>query len=105
MWVATSRAGGAAVQHRLLRYIDERAIHARRWTTALENYPGPTLFGWGPADPVSGAHVLPRLSQRLPRARIWRTCQRSRRCSRRSLPVSHTGPAVKRSCATAPFFA
>jgi pimeloyl-ACP methyl ester carboxylesterase len=70
MWVATSRAGGAAVQHRLLRYIDERATHARRWTAALENYPGPTLFIWGPADPVSGAHVLPRLRQRLPRARI-----------------------------------
>jgi pimeloyl-ACP methyl ester carboxylesterase len=68
--VATSRAGGTAVQHRLLRYIDERVTHAQRWTTALENYPGPTLFIWGPADPVSGAHVLPRLRQRLPHARI-----------------------------------
>jgi pimeloyl-ACP methyl ester carboxylesterase len=70
MWVATSSAGGAAIQHRLLRYIDERATHAQRWTTALETYPGPTLFIWGPADPVSGAHVLPRLRQRLPRARV-----------------------------------
>jgi pimeloyl-ACP methyl ester carboxylesterase len=28
------------------------------------------LFVWGPADPVSGAHVLPRVRERLPNARI-----------------------------------
>jgi pimeloyl-ACP methyl ester carboxylesterase len=28
------------------------------------------LFVWGPADPVSGAHVLPRLRERLPDARF-----------------------------------
>ncbi|NEW37709.1 hypothetical protein GV794_04885 [Nocardia cyriacigeorgica] len=28
------------------------------------------LLIWGSADPVSGAHVLPRLRERLPHARL-----------------------------------
>lgn len=70
MWRATSGNGGKRVQHRLLRYIDDRVEHSARWTAALESYGGPTLFIWGPADPVSGAHVLPRLRERLPEAQF-----------------------------------
>jgi pimeloyl-ACP methyl ester carboxylesterase len=70
MWRATSMNGGRRVQHRLLRYIDDRRVHGSRWQSALENYGGPMLFVWGPADPVSGAHVLPRLRERLPDARF-----------------------------------
>ncbi|WP_067564657.1 alpha/beta fold hydrolase [Nocardia acidivorans] len=68
MWLATTMNHGKRVQHRLLRYIDERRAHADRWRTAVETYPGPVQFIWGPADPVSGAHVLPRLRDRLPKA-------------------------------------
>jgi len=68
MWTASHHNHGARVQWRLLRYIDDRRTHAERWRTALETYPGPTLFIWGPADPISGAHVLPRLRERLPGA-------------------------------------
>ncbi|MFF0632898.1 alpha/beta fold hydrolase [Nocardia sp. NPDC004151] len=70
MWLATTMGEGKRVQHRLLHYIDERREHADRWRTALEQYPGPMLFVWGPADPVSGGHVLPRLRERLPHATI-----------------------------------
>jgi pimeloyl-ACP methyl ester carboxylesterase len=70
LWAATSRGGGRRVQWQLLRYIDERRAHADRWRGALESYPGPTLFLWGPADPISGGHVLPRLRERLPGARF-----------------------------------
>lgn len=70
MWLSMSRDGGARNQHRLLGYIDERAVHRERWTTALESYPDQMMFIWGPADPVSGGHVLPRLRERLPNARF-----------------------------------
>jgi pimeloyl-ACP methyl ester carboxylesterase len=66
MWRAVSHDGGRRVQHRLLRYIDDRREHAERWTSALEGYRGPARFIWGPADPISGGHVLPRRAERLP---------------------------------------
>lgn len=69
MWLSISAGHGRRVQWQLLRYIDDRRSSGARWVTALEGYPGPMLFIWGPADPVSGAHVLPRLRERLPRAR------------------------------------
>ncbi|MEV6218239.1 alpha/beta hydrolase [Nocardia sp. NPDC051833] len=68
MWATITLDDGKLVQHRLLRYIDERRIHARRWQDALETYPGPCQFIWGPADPISGAHVLARLRDRVPGA-------------------------------------
>jgi pimeloyl-ACP methyl ester carboxylesterase len=70
VWRALTANKGKRIQHRLLRYIDERRANADRWQSALENYPGPTIFVWGPADPVSGTHALPRLRARLPRAQI-----------------------------------
>ncbi|MGP3684256.1 alpha/beta fold hydrolase [Streptomyces sp. IBSNAI002] len=70
LWAAASRDGGHRLAPRLLRYIDERRVHAVRWTAALEGYSGPALFVWGPADPVSGGHVLPRIRERMPQARI-----------------------------------
>ncbi|WP_234332178.1 alpha/beta fold hydrolase [Streptomyces sp. NRRL S-87] len=70
LWASVARAGGHRLAPRLLGYIDERRRHAARWTGALESFAGPTLFVWGPADPVSGAHVLERLRVRMPRARI-----------------------------------
>ena len=70
MWTTLSRSSGHRLAPRLLRYIDERREHAARWTAALEGFSGPTLFVWGPADPVSGAHVLARIRQRLPHATV-----------------------------------
>ncbi|MBF6171725.1 alpha/beta fold hydrolase [Nocardia blacklockiae] len=68
MWLATSSDGGRRVQWRLNRYHDERRLEAGRWQRALESYAGPTLFLWGPADPISGGHLLPRLRKRFPHA-------------------------------------
>ncbi|MFE3626492.1 alpha/beta fold hydrolase [Streptomyces goshikiensis] len=70
LWAAVSRAGGHRLAPRLLRYIDERRLYAARWASALEGFPGPALFVWGPADPISGAHVLARIRARLPRAEV-----------------------------------
>lgn len=70
MWLSIAHGSGKAVQHRLLRYIDERRAYAERWQAALETYSGPTVFIWGPADPISGGHVIPRLQERIPGATI-----------------------------------
>jgi pimeloyl-ACP methyl ester carboxylesterase len=70
MWLSIEHGGGARVQHALLAYIDERREHADRWRTALESYAGPTQAIWGPADPISGGHVLPRLRERIPHAEL-----------------------------------
>jgi pimeloyl-ACP methyl ester carboxylesterase len=70
MWLALSAGGGRWVQHRLLAYIDDRKLYAARWQAALESYPGPALFIWGPADPVSGAPMLERVRARMPDAQF-----------------------------------
>lgn len=65
MWQAITMHKGKRVQHHLLRYIDERRSYRERWVTAMESFGGPLQFIWGPEDPISGAHVLARLRERL----------------------------------------
>ncbi|UGT44702.1 alpha/beta hydrolase [Nocardia yamanashiensis] len=69
MWLATARDGGTRIQWQLNRYHDERHANANRWQRALETYAGPTLFLWGPADPISGGQIE-RFRERLPGAEI-----------------------------------
>jgi pimeloyl-ACP methyl ester carboxylesterase len=70
MWVDFSRSRGTRVAPALLGYMAERREHAARWSHAVESYSGPQTFIWGPADPVSGAHVLPRIRAKVPFASI-----------------------------------
>jgi pimeloyl-ACP methyl ester carboxylesterase len=70
MWVDFSRSQGTRVAPALLGYMAERREHAARWSHAVESYSGPQTFIWGPADPVSGAHVLPRIRDKAPSASI-----------------------------------
>ena len=65
-WLGIERHGGARVQHRLIRYIEDRRRHAARWTSALEGTDVPRTFVWGMLDPVSGAHMAERIVQRVP---------------------------------------
>ncbi|MFI5779147.1 alpha/beta fold hydrolase [Nocardia sp. NPDC051570] len=69
MWLATSSDGGTRIQWDLNRYHAERRANADRWRKSLESYSGPTMFVWGPADPISGEQ-LSRLRERLPAARF-----------------------------------
>lgn len=68
MWRATARSGGQAIAHRLIQYIADRALHGERWVGALESTNVPLGFFWGMLDPVSGAHMAERISERLPTA-------------------------------------
>lgn len=70
-WDAFCAHGGKRVAHRLLRYLDDRREHEARWVGAVEAADGPPKqFVWGARDPVSGGHVVPRIRERVPRARL-----------------------------------
>lgn len=69
-WRAFSRDHGNRNTNRLLAYIAERRVHEGRWVGALVDDDLPKRFVWGPEDPVSGAHVLPELRERLPNAEL-----------------------------------
>ena len=68
MWLGMQRNDGVSMAHELLHYIDDRREHAERWREALEHCDLPQTFVWGDLDPVSGAHVMERLRERLPAA-------------------------------------
>jgi pimeloyl-ACP methyl ester carboxylesterase len=70
MWADFSRSGGARVAPALLGYMTERREHRAPWSYAVESYSGPQTFIWGPADPISGSHVLPRIRDKVPSASI-----------------------------------
>jgi pimeloyl-ACP methyl ester carboxylesterase len=68
MWRAMQRDDGQRIGHLLIRYITDRERHEQRWVQALEQSDVPLRFIWGMLDPVSGAHMAERISQRLPDA-------------------------------------
>jgi pimeloyl-ACP methyl ester carboxylesterase len=68
MWRGMSRDGGQRITHLLIHYMTDRQRHERRWVAALEQADVPVGFVWGLLDPVSGAHMAQRISQRLPDA-------------------------------------
>jgi pimeloyl-ACP methyl ester carboxylesterase len=70
MWADFSRSRGARAAPALLGYMAERREHAARWSHAVESYSGPQSFIWGPNDPISGSHVLPRIRDKAPLASI-----------------------------------
>ena len=69
-WLGIERHGGARIQHRLIRYIEDRRRNEARWTGALEATDVPRRFVWGMLDPVSGAHMAERIVARVPPAEL-----------------------------------
>ena len=72
IWDSMDEGGGVARMHELLHYIADRRTHEARWRSALEGADLPMAFVWGDLDPVSGAHMIARVEERLPAARIDR---------------------------------
>ncbi len=72
MYASMAEHGGVAMMHTLLHYIADRREHAERWSHALEHTQVPLTFVWGDLDPVSGAHMIERVEERCPDARIVR---------------------------------
>lgn len=69
-WRAFSRDGGHRNAHAILGYIAERHRLEDRWVGALVRSDLPMQFIWGPNDPVSGAHLIPAIEERLPSTRL-----------------------------------
>jgi pimeloyl-ACP methyl ester carboxylesterase len=72
MYRSMAESDGVSMMHTLLHYIADRRTHADRWRAALETSEVPMAFVWGDLDPVSGAHMIERVEQRRPDARIVR---------------------------------
>ncbi|MFQ5601766.1 MAG: alpha/beta fold hydrolase [bacterium] len=67
-WHAIKHQNGHKINHRLIRYLNERKKYQHRWEDVLENTPVPTHFIWGLEDPVSGRDILNQIIQRMPHA-------------------------------------
>jgi pimeloyl-ACP methyl ester carboxylesterase len=72
IWQSMDEQGGGQLMHELLHYIADRREHAERWSGALEAADLPLAFVWGDLDPVSGAHMIARVQDRLPDADVRR---------------------------------
>jgi len=68
IWRSLERSDGFRNAHLLIGYINDRATHADRWTSVLEETDVPLRFVWGMLDPISGAHMAERIRDRLPEA-------------------------------------
>jgi pimeloyl-ACP methyl ester carboxylesterase len=61
---------GVPIYHRLIGYMRERRQHRDRWVSALLDESIPLAFVDGLVDPVSGAHMVGKLRETRPGARI-----------------------------------
>ena len=69
-WALLTGNGGREVMHKLIRYMIERRECRGRWVGALQNARIPLTLIDGAADPVSGAHMVARYRELVPRADV-----------------------------------
>lgn len=69
-WQLNAHNEGHRLFHKLIGYIRERRVHRERWVSALQNADIPIRLINGPDDPVSGAHMVARYQQLVPRPDI-----------------------------------
>ena len=65
MWASMDERGGVALMHDLLHYVADRREHEERWR-GPRGLDLPMTFVWGDLDPVSGAHMIERVEERMP---------------------------------------
>jgi len=58
--------GGNRLLARIIRYIEERRRHERRYTGAIESHPSPMHIIWGTEDPIAVAAMATRLHDARP---------------------------------------
>ena len=69
-WTLVNHNGGRANMGRLLHYIGERRHYRERWVGALVHASLPLRLIAGMDDPVSGAHMVQRYRELVPRADV-----------------------------------
>lgn len=65
-WELVTYNDGPRAMPRLIGYVDERRRQRARWVGALQNTRVPLRLINGPADPVSGAHMVARYRALMP---------------------------------------
>jgi pimeloyl-ACP methyl ester carboxylesterase len=65
-WELFAHGGGRRIAHKLIHYIPERRANRSRWVGALQTAGVPLRLINGPADPVSGAHLVERYRELVP---------------------------------------
>ena len=66
-WALLERDGGKRLMHKLIRYIPERRANRERWVGALQQTRVPLRVIDGADDPVSGAHMVARYRELVPK--------------------------------------
>jgi pimeloyl-ACP methyl ester carboxylesterase len=67
-WSLVCAGGGRTLNHKLVRYMDERYKYADRWHGALRDWPKPLHLAWGMVDPVATTSVLAGVRKLRPQA-------------------------------------
>jgi pimeloyl-ACP methyl ester carboxylesterase len=67
MWRLVAEHDGPAVMPKLIAYMAERREHRERWVGALVSAPAPLRLINGLLDPISGAHMVARYREVIPR--------------------------------------
>jgi pimeloyl-ACP methyl ester carboxylesterase len=57
-WALIVAGGGRTLNHKTIRYMEERFRHAERWHGALRDWQKPLSLAWGMLDPVATERVL-----------------------------------------------
>jgi pimeloyl-ACP methyl ester carboxylesterase len=71
-WALICAGGGRTLNHKTIRYMEERFRHAERWHGALRDWPKPLSFAWGMLDPVATENVLNAVLGLRPHAPVTR---------------------------------
>jgi pimeloyl-ACP methyl ester carboxylesterase len=67
-WQLVACNDGTRVMHRLIHYIPERRQQRDRWVAAMQATTVPLRVIDGAVDPISGAHMVARYRELIPRA-------------------------------------
>jgi pimeloyl-ACP methyl ester carboxylesterase len=71
-WALICAGGGRTLNHKTIRYMEERFRHAERWHGALRDWPKPLALAWGMLDPVATERVLEAVVELSPAAPVTR---------------------------------
>jgi pimeloyl-ACP methyl ester carboxylesterase len=71
-WALICAGGGRTLNHKTIRYMEERFRHAERWHGALRDWPKPLSLAWGMLDPVATENVLNAVLDLRPHAPLTR---------------------------------
>jgi pimeloyl-ACP methyl ester carboxylesterase len=71
-WALLCAGGGRTLNHKTIRYMEERFRHADRWHGALQDWPKPLALAWGMLDPVATDRVLDAVVELRPSVPVTR---------------------------------